>query len=297
LSLALHIDRFLQSLESQRHFSPHTVEAYARTLNHLAHSLGETLPVQDLGSDLLRDFVWEIKQKDYAPASQAQVVACLKSFGKFLVRSQAVEHNPAQKLQTPKLPGRLVSFLSQRELADVPNPPGAEEDNKKLRGLALLELLYGAGLRVSEAAGLTWGALDTGRQTVRVLGKGGKERMVPLTAAALSFLDRYKELQKELGHFCGFSSPVFTNDGAEPVAVRTLRRDIHELLRGMGWEGKASPHVLRHSFATHLLENGADLLTVQKLLGHSSPQTTQVYTHVSAERLKKSFSQAHPRGG
>lgn len=290
-------DRFLEYLSSQRRYSPHTVAAYARVLSGLSIFMGPDVPPDSLTTAQLRSWIWELRmQQELAVASVAQAVACLKSFGKFLVRSQILLANPAEDLQTPKKPTRLVDFLSQRELATT-NLPSADAGGVSARELALLELLYGSGLRVSECASLRWQDLNLGSGMVRVFGKGGKERMVPLTGSLVEALAVYKSEQVEKGIVCSYASPVFSNQQGKALDVRTLRRDVQALLRRMGWEGKASPHVLRHSFATHLLDNGADLVAVQEMLGHRSLSTTQVYTHVSAERLRASFSQAHPRGG
>jgi len=296
-SIAITIDRFLQYLDTQRQYSPNTQRAYARILGEWSQWHGEDRELDSVTTDSLRKWLWLWREeKKRAEASMAQVVACLKSFGRYLLRCQLTPVNPAASLQTPKKPQRLVSFLSQRELANekIPTP---QDPKISLRSLALLELLYGSGLRISECAGLCWRHLDMERKQVRVLGKGNKERFVPITEDLCQALRNYREAQCAQAIACGPMHPIFTGKQGQSCDVRTLRRDIHALLRQMGWEGKASPHVLRHSFATHLLDNGASLVAVQEMLGHSSLSTTQVYTHVSPERLRVSYSKAHPRGG
>jgi integrase/recombinase XerC/integrase/recombinase XerD len=208
-----------------------------------------------------------------------------------LVRLHLLKHNPAANIKTPKKPKRLVSFLSQKEIKKPLN-----SEDFPLRARTLLELLYGTGSRISECANLKWEHLNSSEGLVRVFGKGSKERIVPLTRESIKWLNKYKKLQSKNGVPCFPKNFIFSKNGKEPLNTRNLYRDIHNLLRSTGWEGKASPHVLRHTFATHLLENGANIITVQKLLGHSSPNTTQIYTHVSAEMLKNSLKQAHPRG-
>ncbi|MDR2581425.1 MAG: tyrosine-type recombinase/integrase [Fibromonadaceae bacterium] len=195
-----------------------------------------------------------------------------------------------------------MSFLSQKEIKEPFNIEDLfktefRENEGSLRARTLLELLYGAGLRISECANLTWESLNLSEELVRVLGKGNKERIVPLTKEAIKWLNKYKNFQMQSAVPCSPKSFVFSKNGEIPFNTRKLYSDIHNLLRSIGWEGKASPHVLRHTFATHLLENGANIVTVQRLLGHSSPNTTQIYTHVSAEMLKDSLKQAHPRSG
>jgi integrase/recombinase XerC/integrase/recombinase XerD len=284
------IEKFLEYLDSQKKCSTHTIRAYRRILESFLDFLPEGTDVNGLSTDLMRDWLWAMRDNK-AVATQSQAVACLKSFGKNLVRLRLLEHNPAAAIKTPKKPKRLVSFLSQKEIKE----PFSAEDFS-IRARTLLELLYGTGIRISECANLKWEHLNFSDGLARVFGKGSKERIVPLTRESIKWLDKYKSFQSQNGIPCLPKNFIFSKNGQEPLNVRNLYRDIHDILRSTGWEGKASPHVLRHTFATHLLENGANIVTVQKLLGHSSPNTTQIYTHVSAEMLKNSLKQAHPRG-
>jgi integrase/recombinase XerC/integrase/recombinase XerD len=299
--LSLEIDRYLESLETQRKFSPHTIRAYTRILYNFKSSLAKDIPAGELKVDIMRDWLFSIRENKKAIATQSQAIACLKSFGKYLIRFADLKHNPAATLKTPKKPKRLVSFLSQKEISEpfkiedlFKTEFGENED--ALRTRTVLELLYGAGLRISECANLTWENLNFTEELVRVRGKGSKERIVPLTRESIRWLCKFKDFQSKNAIPCFPKSFVFSKNGEKPYNTRKLYSDIHNLLRSIGWEGKASPHVLRHTFATHLLENGANIVTVQKLLGHSNPNTTQIYTHVSAEKLKESLKQAHPRG-
>ncbi|MDR0517548.1 MAG: tyrosine-type recombinase/integrase [Fibromonadaceae bacterium] len=299
--LSNEIERFLEYIDSQKKCSPHTIRAYKRVLEAFLDFLPKGAKAEELNSNLMRDWLWTMNEAQKAIATQSQAVACLKSFGKHLVRLRKLEHNPAAIIKTPKKPKRLVSFLSQKEIRE---PFKAEdllktefgENENSLRARTLLELLYGAGLRISECANLKWENLNFNDELVRVLGKGNKERVVPLTKESIKWLGKYKRFQAQNEVSCSPKHFIFSKDGQTPLNVRKLYSDIHNLLRSIHWEGKASPHVLRHTFATHLLENGANIVAVQKLLGHSSPNTTQIYTHVSAEMLKKSLEQAHPRG-
>ena len=172
-------------------------------------------------------------------------------------------------------------------------PPDAKLP--QVRARLLLELIYGSGLRISECQGLTWDRIDMNAKLVRVIGKGSKERIVPITDALVEKINLFKTKLTEAGHVVTSTGFVFLSEDGKPYSVRTLRNDIHDLLREIGWEGKASPHVLRHSFATHLLENGADIMSVKEMLGHSNISTTHIYTHVNAERLKQAFKKTHPR--
>lgn len=299
--LSFEIDRFLESLALQRKFSEHSIRAYKRILCDLKDYLEKDILVKDLDTPSLRNYILNIRENDKSPATQGQAVACLKSFGKFLVRSKALKHNPVATIKTPKKPQRLISFLSQKNINENFKKEDLFEieffDNEtNLRARTVLELLYGAGLRIFECANLTWGSFDFKEELVKIHGKGNKERIIPLTKDSIKWLNKYKNFQNQNAIPCMPNNFVFSKDGEKPYNTRKLYSDIHNLLRSVGWEGKASPHVLRHTFATHLLENGANIVTVQKLLGHSSPNTTQIYTHVSAEMLKESLKQAHPRG-
>ncbi len=289
--LSTEIERYIAYLETQKKFSPHTIRAYVRILKDFLDFLQKDISPKDLNTDSMRDWIWSIKENKKAVSTQSQALACLKSFCKYLVRSTLLKHNPAAAIKTPKKPKRLVSFLSQKEMSKP-----FDENENTLRARTVLELLYGTGLRISECASLTWANLNFAEELVRVLGKGSKERIVPLTRDSIKWLCKFRDFQSKNGVPCFPSNFVFSKNGEKPYNTRKLYSDIHNLLRSIGWEGKASPHVLRHTFATHLLENGANIVTVQKLLGHSTPNTTQIYTHVSAEMLRDSLKQAHPRG-
>jgi integrase/recombinase XerC/integrase/recombinase XerD len=196
----------------------------------------------------------------------------------------------------PKRPKRLVNVLGQKDLAEEKFPELPENATlPQVRARILLELIYGSGLRISECQMLAWDRINEKEFLVRVLGKGRKERIVPLTESFVNRIANYKQMQLEAGHIPTATGYVFLSEDGKPFGLRTLRNDIQHLLREIGWEGKASPHVLRHSFATHLLENGAEIMSVKEMLGHSNISTTQVYTHVNAERLRAAFKKTHPR--
>jgi integrase/recombinase XerC/integrase/recombinase XerD len=212
-----------------------------------------------------------------------------------MVRSKILDKNPAESVPMPKRPKRLVNVLGQKDLAEEKFPELENPTLPQLRARILLELIYGSGLRISECQMLTWDRIDISAKLVRVLGKGSKERVVPITESFVERIGNYKQMQVQAGHLPTATGFVFLSSDGKPFGLRTLRNDIHDLLREIGWEGKASPHVLRHSFATHLLENGAEIMSVKEMLGHSNISTTQVYTHVNAERLRAAFKKTHPR--
>ena len=314
MDLREHIEQFLQYIAERRRFSPRTVDTYRKSLDKfLAHlgvdvsSQGGTAPANSSAGTApglsafsemsLKGFVWDLKMKQkLAPTSICEHLAALKSFGKYLVKSKIIDKNPAENVPMPKRPKRLVNVLSQKDLAEekFPElPPDAKLP--QVRARILLELIYGSGLRISECQNLTWDRIDLNAKLVRVLGKGSKERIVPITESFIELVNLFKTRLIEAGHLVTATGFVFLSENGKPFGLRTLRNDIHDLLREIGWEGKASPHVLRHSFATHLLENGAEIMSVKEMLGHSSISTTQVYTHVNAERLRAAFKKTHPR--
>ena len=308
-----YIQNFLIYLQTQRRYSEKTVITYRKSLEKYCTSIAgngpanknatheatsaKAIPLAAFSEMSVKNFVWDLKIKQkLAPTSICEHLAALKSFGKYLVRSKILQKNPAEAVPMPKRPKRLVSILGQKDLAEEKFPELPENPKlPQIRARFLLELIYGSGLRISECQSLCWNQLRTKEHLVRVIGKGNKERIVPITDSLITWLEKFRAAEIEAGHAPSETSYVFLSEDGKPFSVRTLRNDIHDLLREIGWEGKASPHVLRHSFATHLLENGAEIMSVKEMLGHSNISTTQVYTHVNAERLREAFKKTHPR--
>ena len=296
MSLQNHISNFLTYLETRRRFSPRTIDTYRKSLDKFLALVGEGALLESFSEMQVKSFVWDLKMRQkLSPTSICEHLAALKSFGKYLVRSSILETNPTENIPMPKRPKRLVAFLGQKDLAEEKFPEIENPTLPQVRARVLLELIYGSGLRISECQSLTWDRLREKERLVRVLGKGNKERIVPITDALVERLGLFKAKLTEAGHLVSATGFVFVSEDGKPYSIRTLRNDIQSLLRDIGWEGKASPHVLRHSFATHLLENGAEIMSVKEMLGHSSISTTQIYTHVNAERLKQAFKKTHPR--
>ena len=308
-----YIQNFLIYLQTQRRYSERTVITYRKSLEKYCSSIAgngpanknatheatsaKAIPLAAFSEMSVKNFVWDLKIKQkLAPTSICEHLAALKSFGKYLVRSKILQKNPAEAVPMPKRPKRLVSILGQKDLAEEKFPELPENPKlPQIRARFLLELIYGSGLRISECQSLCWNQLRTKERLVRVIGKGNKERIVPITDSLITWLEKFRAAEIEAGHAPSETSYVFLSEDGKPFSIRTLRNDIHNLLREIGWEGKASPHVLRHSFATHLLENGAEIMSVKEMLGHSNISTTQVYTHVNAERLREAFKKTHPR--
>lgn len=299
---------FLETARLEYGYSEHTIRSYRKDLTHFAEYAGaqhiETLDRLDL--ELLRAWLWERQQQGLAPATLARHVATLKSFGTWLESRRLVPGNPASRLRTPKTPRALPRVLSQEQMGRVLDRAAARAsggDPEQIRDHAILELLYSSALRVSELTSLRPDGYDARSRSVKVVGKGNKERVVPLGAPAARAVERY--LAEGRGPLLG------RNAGSSPLAAQTalfignrsgaalsssavyrlVSRELHEEPGG----GPRGPHTLRHTAATHLLDGGADLRVVQEILGHSSLSSTQVYTHVSMERLSETYRQAHPR--
>ena len=286
------VGRFLEYARKEKGYSEHTVEAYRSDLEQFMEFLaarGVDLAVSALAKTPLRLFVHDVGERGLKARSVARKVASIKSLCRYCVRQRIIAANPSKALATPKMDKPLPVFLSaaQAESLDAGEGRGGSARNR-----AIVEFFYGSGIRLSELHGLVFGDIDRRKMTVRVMGKGKKERIVPLTAQALEALDEY--LKARPGE-AGPDAPVFVNDRGERLSKRQIERVVGDSLASVSAHKKRSPHVLRHSFATHLLDSGADIRAVKELLGHSSLATTQVYTHISREHLLKTYRQAHPR--
>ena len=294
------IEAFLDEL-GQRSLSAHTHSNYKRDLNRFDTFLDERgVVLAQIDHILIRDFLNTLYLADLGKSSVARTLSALRTFFKFLVRRQYLERNPAQLVSSPRLGKRLPSKLSEAEVKQIIEVTG-EPDLKHLRDRAILELLYASGLRVSELVGLNDLDVDLDERLVRVLGKGSKERIVPFGSYAADAIRTYdSELLRRLpgGKIVrdkGGNRPFFVNLRGSRLTVRSVQRLIERYRVHLGSGRKVTPHTLRHSFATHLLESGADLRSIQELLGHSSLSTTQRYTNVSLEHLKAEYSKAHPK--
>ncbi|SJN12108.1 Tyrosine recombinase XerC [Leucobacter sp. 7(1)] len=309
---------FLAAVRAEYGYSEHTVRAYERDLRDFADFAERMGSAQlaDCELELMRAWLWDRQQRGLAASTLARNVATLKSFGSWLERTRLVPGNPASRLRTPKAPralprvlgdeqiSRILERVARRAAAGPPDSPGVPEAG---RDSTVLELLYATALRVSELCGLTAGGLDRRERTVRVLGKGNKERIVPFGAPAARALDDYLARTRPVLAARSVSSaassetpthrdsPLFLNNQGGPLTPSAVYRLVSRELADEPGSGPSGPHTLRHTAATHLLNGGADLRVVQEMLGHSSLASTQVYTHVSTERLAERYRQAHPR--
>jgi len=286
-----YIDKFINYLKVERNASDHTITNYTVDLKVFKAFLGE-LDIETVDHLALRRFLAELRTKNYAKRTVARKLASLRSFFRFLYREGHIKKNPITAISTPKLDKKLPVFLDVGRVAKLLECPAAG-DVTGLRDRALLETLYSTGIRVSELVGLDINDVDFISGVVKVFGKGRKERIVPIGEPALNAMRKY--LDKRGEEKVKEKDAVFLGKSGKRLNDRVVRRMIDKYIHECSFAEKISPHSLRHSFATHLLDRGADLRSVQELLGHMNLSTTQIYTHVTMDRLKTVYDKAHPR--
>lgn len=300
------IEEFLEHVRDERGLSPNTVTAYRRDLNRFLDFLSteflerprHAVDLDDVSPVCVRAFLVSLERRELAKTSQGRALSALRSCFRYGVLRDRLQANPAGGIRTPKTPKRLPRHLRPGEIEDLLDAAG-DGGSLPSRDRAILELLYATGLRVGELVSLDWRDLDLSGRVLRVIGKGGKERMVPFGRPAADVLRtwlrswetvREKAETPETGE-----EPVFLNQQGTRLSARSVRRILDRSVRDASVAVGVHPHTLRHSFATHLLEAGADLRTIQELLGHSSLSTTQKYTHVEIERLLSVYRESHPK--
>ncbi|MGB8656337.1 MAG: site-specific tyrosine recombinase/integron integrase [Candidatus Zixiibacteriota bacterium] len=291
---------FLRHLRAEKNFSENTCISYQDALSSFGKFLKTRNALEDfirqLSRPLMRDFLVFLRRKDLKDSTIAHRVFVLRSFFNYLLKRRRISTNPGTFLVSPKRRKNLPSFLTVAQMEQVLRLP-SRDDPFGLRDLAILELFYSTGMRVSELCGIGRSSIDFDRELIRVMGKGRKERIVPVGAEALSALKSY--LEKRTSSFKDPSlidgEAVFLNHSGRRLSPRSTGRIVKRYAQKVSEDKRTSPHKLRHTFATHLLDAGADLMAVKELLGHESLSTTQIYTHVTTERLKKIYKKAHPR--
>jgi len=294
------IGRFIKYLHQERGYSRHTLAAYERDLRQFSQFYSEyanliPLEIQVINKIGIRHFLGMLTEKGLKMSSIGRKLASLKAFFSYALRQNWITSNPTIMIRSPRLPKRLPIVLSAEQIDQaIGNLP--QESLRDARNKALLELFYSTGIRLSELVGLNIGDINFQRQIMRVFGKGAKERVVPIGRTALMALQHYLNLRKSAGERLELASPVFVNEKQKRLARRTIQLIITTLLQTVSEQEHLSPHVLRHSFASHLLDRGADLNAVKELLGHSSLSTTQIYTHIQIGKIKEVYKQAHPHG-
>ena len=286
-----YIDKFINYLKVERNASDHTIINYTIDLGVFKTFLGDR-QIETIDHLALRRFLAELRAKNYAKRTIARKLASLRSLFRFLFREGYIKKNPITAISTPKLDRKLPVFLDVVKIERLLQSP-SESDEAGVRDRALLETLYSTGIRVSELVGLDIDDVDIISGVVKVLGKGSKERVVPIGEPALNAIRKY--LDTRAGSRVKDKDAVFLNNHGRRLTDRSVRRVVDKHIRACSMTEKISPHSLRHSFATHLLDRGADLRSVQELLGHANLSTTQIYTHVTMDRLKSVYDKAHPR--
>lgn len=307
------VRQFLDYLKFERHFSDYTVKSYGADLiqfgQFLCGQIGSGSQIQsfDPGMSLderhlkcepltIREFLAYLYGQNYTKSTTARKLATLRSFYKFLIRRGLLSVNPLSTIRTPKQEKRLPKTLDLEQIQKLLDAPG-DADLLSARDKAILETLYSTGIRVSELVELEMQDLDLQEGVLRVRGKGRKDRLTPIGSQAIKAIQRYLEL-RQTDPRCQQSphqNRVFLNKHGQSLSTRSVRRKLDKYLQIAGLDPGISPHTLRHSFATHLLNNGADLRSVQELLGHQSLSTTQIYTHLTTNRMKQAYDSAHPR--
>lgn len=294
------IELFKQYLTVERQYSDKTIKAYLEDIHEFQDFLNETGTKSDLQLVDRFDvnvYMSYLFDKHLERSSISRKVSSLRAFYRFLVKNELINKNPFELIQLKKQSNKLPHFFYEKEMNILFDTVCEATGAQSLRNIALLEVLYGTGIRVSECANLKWTDIDFSMQTILVLGKGNKERYVPFGRYAKDALHRYQKEEWEplLEQYRQNHNFVFVNHYGKPITPTGIEYVLNQVIQKSSLTGKIHPHMLRHSFATALLNNGADLRTVQELLGHASLSTTQIYTHVTKEKLQESYRKFFPR--
>lgn len=297
------LSMFGEYLKVEKNSSPHTVEAYIRDLSQFQAFLAEQVgnsTMADIDHLVVRRYIGTLYKKE-KKSTIGRKLASLRTFFDFLIKKGRLDNNPARMVSIPKREKTLPSFISVDEAFALMDAP-QDSTQANLRDKAILELLYSCGLRVSELVGLDIDNVDLNECVVRVLGKGNKERIVPIGRKAVEAIEKYLEVRSQkpgVGEITRIAStdhrPLFLNFRGGRLTQRSVERFVKKYTTGMAGGKRVTPHSLRHTFATHLLDNGADLRVIQEMLGHASLSTTQKYTHLSMDRLMAVYDKAHPK--
>ena len=283
-------------LRVERNVSPNTIDAYRRDLKQYLEYIDDTgiKSLQNISYDNIRDYIIKLNNKGLAPKSIARIISSIRSYHNFLSSEEIINENPALNLETPKIPKKLPDVLTDKEIRHI---TGAFDDSYQFakRDRAIIEMLYSCGIRVSELCDLETSNLIIDDDLIRVMGKGSKERLLPIGGRAKRFLNDYLIHLRHKLIIKTSSSFVFVSRNGKPLTRAMINNILKKWCLESGMKKPVSPHTLRHSFATILLEKGADLRFVQALLGHSDISTTQIYTHLDKSHIKKVYKSKHPR--
>jgi len=293
------LTHFVNYLATEKRYSRNTIEAYQRDLRLLAEFLSRQYDLSDWNSvqpNHLRSWIVSMSTEGMDPSSISRKISSVRHLFRFLRKTGQADNNPAQRLVAPRVGKRLPDVVDAVSLKRLWDEELFSDDWKGWRDRILLTLLYTTGMRRGELLSLEWKDIDLSQRQIKVMGKGSKERWIPLTNNMATDLARFSRLLKENG--AGeVTGALIRTDSGKPAYPRFIYNKVQYYLRQISSASKCSPHVLRHSFATHLSDGGADLQAIRELLGHANLAATQIYTHNSAERLKKVYQQAHPKSG
>jgi len=289
------IDQFIGYIQAEKRFSPHTVAAYQRDMLQFAEYMKTEYEIEDLTqvkTTAVKSYIVHLKEVKLVNRSINRKISTLRTFYKYCIREGLMEKSPMTGIKALKQPKALVKFVTETDINKVSF--GEEDDFPTTRDRLLFELLYQTGMRQAELRGLKDGDVDKASMQLKVHGKRNKDRFVPLSSEMIKLISQYQVLRDAA--FTGKSDRLLLNDRGEEMSPSYVYNKVHHLLEGVTTLKQKSPHVLRHTFATHLLDEGASLVAIQKLLGHENLATTQVYAHNTIEQLKKIHKQAHPKG-
>ncbi|MBT3848306.1 MAG: tyrosine recombinase XerC [Candidatus Marinimicrobia bacterium] len=294
------LKEFLNYIQFERGYSAHTVTAYQHDLEKFLNFIYkyDSILLKDFGKidrQAIRHFLGKEYEEGNSAKTVARRLASIKSLFNYLVQAEVICDNPAIHIKTPKVEKKIPTFVQENKIEDLMKMPDAVTLIGK-RDRAILELFYATGIRLNELAGLNIGSVNPQEKLLRVLGKGNKERIVPFGKPAKNALESYLKKRGE-SWASPQQTPLFTGRGEKRIAVRTIQQRVNIYLKAvLGGRTGASPHTLRHTFGTHLLENDADIRSIQELLGHSSISSTQIYTKVNPKKMKDIYTDAHPHG-
>lgn len=291
------MELFFKYLQYEKRYSPHTLTSYHTDLGQFAQYLQQVYEITDAAEadhTIIRSWILTLVQHNIQPRSINRKIACLRSYYRFLLAQQRIQVNPMLRIKAPKASKKLPAFVPEEPFNTLLDSFTFEENFEGQRERLILEFLYGTGIRLAELIGVEHADIDYRAKVVRVLGKGNKERLVPLNDSLLTSIDAYVA-QKKRYFTDNNSAKLLVTNKARPLYPKFVYRVVKKYISLITTSEHNSPHVLRHSFATHLLNKGADLNAIKDLLGHASLAATQVYTHNSIEKLKSVFEKAHPK--
>lgn len=293
------VEGFIDYIQKEKRFSSHTVLAYSKDLDQFLHHITENLQIssiEEVDHHDIRSWIVSILEDEKLQAiSVNRKISCLRSFFKYLVRNTIVEKNPMAKISSLKTKKKLPLFLEQKQMENLLDQMEFGAGFEGVRDKLIIELLYCTGMRRAELIGLNNSNVNRAKQEIKVLGKRNKERIIPLSQASLDLISKYEQLRNDEFGTQFQEKFLLVNDSGKQMSDGFVYRKVNRYLRLVTTIEKKSPHILRHTFATHMLNNGADLNAIKELLGHSSLSATQVYTHNSIEKLTQIYKQAHPR--